>query len=198
MRLNQLRPAVEEDHIHAHLQHEEQEFNESSAAFDPHLWLSKTLIISIIKELQRRLIILQPELAAPLETSVQKFLSQLLTKEDTSKLRNKKFISYHNGFDYLARDAGFLIEDVITSNPAIRPGANQIISVKERFNEARINQETICLITEPQFSGGIAARITDPHSTSTVELDPLGRGFTRYSTFLANMINKLTNCGEPN
>ena len=157
---------------------------------DPHIWLSQELVISAIFGIQQRLAIIYPDKASSLQQSAEIFAERLRQQPSHSPLRDKKFISYHNGFDYLAKDAGFSIIDVMTTNTDLRPGAKPLVSIRNR-----VEQDSICLITEPQFSSGVVTKLVENGSIEVIEVDPTGGDYTRYSEFLSNTLAKLGRCG---
>jgi zinc transport system substrate-binding protein len=201
LRINQLRETAADDHVHQHNDVEpalrsaktQSESQQAIATIDPHLWLSKSLMILVIQGIQQRLTELHPELTNSLNMSVNSFTERLRSQWVSPLLKTKKFISYHNSFDYLAADTGFAIVDVMTTNTELRPGAHRVLAVKKLTATG-----DICLITEPQFKGGILTKLLDQDSEKIVEIDPMGRTYSRYSDFLADTLNRLAHCGKAN
>jgi len=187
-------------HQHGH-QHEHQRSTSSgnepngdetrTGIIDPHYWLNKELMISVIQGIKQQLIRIQPELEASLQQSVQEFIIRLSQKNEWKELTDRQFISYHNSFDYLAKAENFSIVEVMTTNTEVRPGAQQLGKIKNLLAD----KET-CLITEPQFSGGVIERVFKQSSLPTIEIDPLGAGFSDYSSYLDHIMQLLSQCGK--
>lgn len=192
LKVNQLRRSKvpEKFNSHDHLHGVQHEHGHAGNHIDPHFWLSRDLVASVIQGINLHLGERYPAMADALQQSADRYTSKLKSLALAQPTIDKEFISYHNGFDYLAREAGLSITDVMTTNPEIKPGAGHLAAIREKLQSGNI-----CFITEPQFKRGILVKLLQGNSSDLIELDPIGRGFNTYSDYLKSLYKKLTACG---
>jgi len=193
LKVNQVRrsKSPENSGPHDYLHSDHHGHGHAGNNIDPHFWLSKDLMASVIQGIGFHLGERYPAMADAFRQSAKLYASKLKALTLVQPITDKEFISYHNGFDYLAREAGLSITDVMTTNPELKPGAGHLAAIREKLQSGNI-----CFITEPQFKGGLFVKLLQGSSSDLIELDPIGRGFNTYSGFLESLYEKLTKCGS--
>ena len=85
---------------------------------------------------------------------------------------NKKVVTFHNAFDYLARDAGLEIIGVIETVPGQEPSAGELARLAERIKESG----AVAVFAEPQFSPRLAEVLAEEAGVKMDFLDPAATG----------------------
>jgi zinc/manganese transport system substrate-binding protein len=101
---------------------------------NPHYHLSPSNIYRVAGGITEALARVDPENAAFYRANLNAFQEKFKEKEKQwaeSKLRGKKFISYHKLFEYLAHEFGFEIIGYIEPKPGIPPSAGWIEKIIE-------------------------------------------------------------------
>jgi zinc transport system substrate-binding protein len=83
------------------------------AGKDPHTWLSPENVKTMASQITNELVLLQPSKEKEFRSSLQRFLEEIGSTEDSIKslLQDKKgmkFITYHPSLSYFARDFGLI------------------------------------------------------------------------------------------
>ncbi len=84
----------------------------------------------------------------------------------------RRFIVFHDGFQYFENRYGLAPAGVLTVNPEVSPGAERVRRLRARIVDGGIS----CVFIEPQFSAGIAETLVDGTGARVARLDPIGAG----------------------
>lgn len=160
----------EEEHHHKEHDHVEERMN-------PHLFASPGRVARMLRTISRQLGSLDPAGKELYTGNASRREAQMLAlaREMASaaqSLSNKKIITQHDVFAYLAHDAGLEVVAVITTHPGESPSAAEMLNLVRTARQAGAG----AIFTEPQYPeeiGRTIARETGiPHAT----LDPVASG----------------------
>ncbi len=85
---------------------------------------------------------------------------------------NKKIVTFHNAFAYLADDSGLEIVGVIQTAPGQSPSAGEL----SRLINVVKDSGAVCIYSEPQFSNRLSRLIADESGIKFDTLDPGATG----------------------
>jgi len=85
---------------------------------------------------------------------------------------NKKIVTFHNAFDYLARDSGLEIVGVIETVPGQEPSAGELARLAQKIKDSG----AVAVFAEPQFSDRVARVLADEARVKLDALDPTHTG----------------------
>ena len=162
----------------------------STRNLDAHLWMSRQLAMEIAAEVAAELEPLLPAHRESIRQRLQHFRTQLASLDAHVELPGVTLVSYHNAFNYLARELDLHIGDVIISQADLTPGARHFAHLAERFEE-----QPHCLIIEPQFRDSRLITTLGRLAGAVVELDPMGANAPSYSALYQSWGMELLRCG---
>ncbi len=162
----------------------------SGRNLDAHIWMSKILAAEIAAEIAAELAVLRPMHGDTIRQRLNDFRATLVALDIPVKLPGVVLVSYHNAFNYLAKELGLHICDVIISQTDLTPGARHFAQLAERFA-----QHPHCLIVEPQFRDTRLTATLGRLASAVVELDPMGANAPSYSALYRSWGAQLERCG---
>lgn len=148
--LSQGLATIEADHSH----HEHEHGHELG---DPHLWLDVQYVIIYVKRITAALVEIDPvntdyyqqrsaRYLAELEELDQWFLAQVAL----IPVANRKIITYHNAFNYLANRYGLEVEAFLVVNTDREPSSREMVEVTKLM----MSHPKRVVFTEPQVNTG--------------------------------------------
>jgi zinc transport system substrate-binding protein len=168
---------------------------------DPHMWLDTANARLWLDAIAQTLVRKDPvHQAAYLENAAAaKKLLVDLEKEIVQQLesiRDRKFILFHDGFQYFENRFSFPAAATLALNDAHPPGARRVAELRELMEAGNID----CVFTEPQFPTKIVNTLIIGTETRHGELDPIGLnltpGPTLYPALLRGLTASLRSCLE--
>jgi ABC-type Zn uptake system ZnuABC Zn-binding protein ZnuA len=115
------------------LLHENGSSNDELSGANPHLWLSVEAARLYVQAIRDALISADPEGEATYRDNADAFLAQLndletyvQEKAGAVPAANRKLVTTHDAFPYLAREVGFEVVAVVTTSPGQEPSAADI------------------------------------------------------------------------
>lgn len=166
---------------------------------DPHIWMDPENAKVIARELARTLAGLDSENAAKYQANVEKFTAGLdaLSKEissTVSPVRDKRYIVFHDAYQYFEARFGMSPAGSITINPEVTPGARRIKEIHDRI--AATN--AVCVFAEPQFESRYVDTVIEGTKARSAVLDGLGarepKGPQAYAGMMHRFVTALTSC----
>ncbi len=171
----------------------------TDSQIDPHIWLDPQNAKAMAQNIAKALIIKDPANADKYQANLQNLLEKLdaLTRKVQARLapvKNRPFITYHDGYQYFEARFGLNSRGVLIVNPEVKPGARYIQEINNRLEQAG----KICLFTEPQFSRKFLETIAENSRAKIALLDPLGSniapGPELYILLVEAMAKAFTEC----
>lgn len=162
-------PATAGDHDHDH--------DDDHAAANPHLFASPRMaarqVVNIAAELAR----LDPSAAPRYQRNAAAYAGHLDALADEfvalgKTLNNRRIITQHGVFDYLARDMGLDIVAVVQEHPGQEPAAAEMLALIRQAKAREVGG----LFTEPQYPAKVAEIIAREAGIASTILDPAASG----------------------
>jgi len=148
---------------------------------NPHTWVSPRNAILQVREIETALSTARPAGAGAFRRNADAYVSRLsaLAAEfdtATKTFRRRNIVTFHNVFDYLARDLGLTVVGVIETAPGQEPSAGEIRNLSRTIRERKVP----AVFSEPQYSpklsealareAGVPVRVLDPVATGSPAL----------------------------
>lgn len=138
------------------------------------------MVTAIAKELAR----LDPEKAGSYRENAAAYAARLNALADefkkvVARAPNKKIVTFHNAFDYLARDTGLELAGVIETVPGQQPSAGELAALAEKIRDSG----AVAVFSEPQYSPRVAAVLAEEAGVGLYQLDPGATGEMRSDVY---------------
>ncbi len=146
---------------------------------NPHSWVSPKNAALQVRAIEKALCEASPGNSARFRANADAYARRLesLHREfgDTARtFRKRNIVTFHNVFDYLARDYGLMIVGEIESAPGQEPSAGEIRKLVRTIREKGVP----ALFAEPQYPRRIADVIAREAGVPVRVLDPVATGST--------------------
>lgn len=157
--------------------------DDDHGAFDPHLWVSPKNVLEILPHLSEALISIDSSNETNYKQSLLNYTNRIteLDTKVTSQLQpyqQQAFISFHEAFQYFARDYGLVSAISIETYPGKEPTPKYLQSLIKLIKEKKIK----AIFSEPQFSPRIVESLAQDLDLKVYSLDPMETG-TPSTTF---------------
>jgi zinc transport system substrate-binding protein len=166
---------------------------------DPHIWMDPENAKVIARSLAETLAGLDAGNATKYRENAEKFAINLdaLSKEidgAVSPVRDKRYIVFHDAYQYFEARFGMSPAGSITINPEVTPGARRIKEIHDRI--AMTN--AVCVFAEPQFESKYVDTVIEGTKAKSAVLDGLGarepKGPQAYIGMMRRFVTALTSC----
>ena len=146
-----------------------------NAVADPHYWLSITNAKQIALNIAQALTDFDPHGKSQYQENLQVYLSKLdetdrKIKALFSGLSSREIITYHNGWQYFARDYGFKIVGNVESSQGSEPTPARFRELSKTISKHKVK----VLFSEPAVSRRLAESLARDFGLRLYELDPFG------------------------
>jgi len=143
--------------------------------FNPHIWLSPKNAIVMAKKTRDTLTEAMPTAAGEFDANCASYVAELekldaWTKSVVDSLQNKRFVSFHPAWSYLARDYGLVEAETIEISPGVEPTPKSLSRIIESVRALGVK----AVFTEPQFNPKTAEIIAAEAGIKVSMLDPFG------------------------
>ncbi len=151
---------------------------------NPHSWVSPKNAILQVRAIEKALSAASPGNKARFRTNADGYVKRLeaLAAEfdaASKRFRNRNIVTFHNVFDYLARDLGLAVVGEIETVPGQEPSAGEI---RKLIGVIRTNRAA-AVFGEPQYPEKLAAMIGREAGVPVRVLDPVATGPTAPTTY---------------
>jgi zinc/manganese transport system substrate-binding protein/manganese/iron transport system substrate-binding protein len=140
---------------------------------NPHAWLDARLAARYVEHIRDGLIGIDPEGAAEYEANAAAYLEELgaLDREIEEAVQsipeqNRKLVTFHDAFPYLASRYGLEIIAVVLESPGQEPNARDVARLTETLRAAGVP----AVFREPQFNAEILEQAADEAGVRVLEL----------------------------
>lgn len=144
---------------------------------NPHLFSSPRMAARMVKNIASGLAKADPSNAdryrrngASYSDGLDKLAEEL--GSTVKGLKNRKIVTQHAVFDYLARDGGLEIAAVIQEDPGMEPSAAEMLQLVRIIRKEKVG----ALFTEPQYSAKVGEAIAREAKIPVAVLDPVATG----------------------
>lgn len=176
---------------------EHQHHHHHHGDLDPHIWLSITNIKYIIQQITSQLANLDQQNKNIYEKNSKQLINKLentksLIKQKLSTQNLKKYIVFHDAYQYFEQEFQVQSEGVLTLNPEIPLGAKALIELKSKIKQNQID----CLFAEPEFDSKKINELAINLKLNFAILDPLGskNSITKIEDLLLTLTDIIINC----
>jgi zinc transport system substrate-binding protein len=151
----------------------------SPADVNPHTWVSPKSAVLQVRAIENALSGASPGDAARFRANADAYVRRLEAlsrefEEASGAFRKRNIATFHNVFDYLARDYGLTVVGEVESAPGQEPSAGEIRKLVRMMRD----KEVPALFAEPQYPKRIAEMIAREAGVPTLVLDPVATGST--------------------
>lgn len=151
---------------------------------NPHTWVSPRNAILQVRAIEKALSEASPGNAPMFRRNADTYVARLAAlagefEEAGARVRNRNIVTYHNVFDYLARDLGLKIVGEIEETPGQEPSAGEVRKLIRVIREKR----AAAVFREPQYPKRLAEMIAGEAGVPVRTLDPVSTGSTAPSTY---------------
>nr|WP_082691557.1 metal ABC transporter substrate-binding protein [Paenibacillus rubinfantis] len=171
--------ANEEEHAADHEANAEEaahdhEHNHDHGGLDPHVWLSPTLAVQEVRNIEAALAKADPEHADQYKQNADAYAAKLeqLDQDFTEGLANAKrkdFITQHAAFGYLAQEYGLIQVPIAGLSPDQEPSAAQMTEIVKFAEEHQVKT----IFFETLVSSKVAETIAREIGAKTAVLNPI-------------------------
>ncbi len=144
---------------------------------NPHSWVSPRNAILQVREIEKALSEARPDGARAFRRNADAYvsrLSALAVEFDAAArtFRRREIVTFHNVFDYLARDLGLSVVGNIETAPGQEPSAGEIRKLARTIRERKVP----AVFSEPQYSPKLAEALAREAGVPVRVLDPVATG----------------------
>jgi zinc transport system substrate-binding protein len=165
----------------------------SDGGFDPHIWLSPSLVKIQSKTIYSALAALDPDNEGVYKANLDAFISDI-DKLDANiratleKTESKKFVVFHPAWGYFAQDYG--LEMIPVEVGGQEPSAQELAALIEQAKAENIK----VVFAQPEFSQEYAETIAQEIGGEVILIGPLNpdwlNNLTKVAETFANVLNK--------
>ncbi|MDX1816972.1 MAG: zinc ABC transporter substrate-binding protein [Marinobacter sp.] len=163
---------------------------------DPHIWVDPALAVDMARKIVAALSELPDQDSAQLDRNLTRFENAVKQREaaiseQLEPTHDISLFAYHSALTRFADHYGLHIEDVLTLNPELSPGARHVAEIRNKLGQARHP----CVLTEPQFNRqwwhtateGMDVTIStwDPLAT---DIKPTASGYLEFQQSIADAV----------
>ena len=166
---------------------------------DVHFWLDPKNGIEIVKGITRELSKMYPENINIYKKNAKEVIKKIKLTDKAVKLKlnpikEKKFIVFHDAYQYFEKAYGLNAFGSILIDPEQPPSPNRLIKIRSKIKTLNAH----CVFKEPQFRAKIINTVIEDTNVKVGTLDPLGAdlesGPNMYVDLLENLSNNLVDC----
>jgi len=151
---------------------------------NPHSWVSPKNAILQVQAIEQALSKASPENRETFRRNADAYVKRLEGLADefdqaAKRFRKRNIVTFHNVFDYLARDAGLTIVGEIEVTPGQEPSAGEIHKLIETIR----TKKAAAVFGEPQYPARLAEMVANEAGVPVRSLDPVATGSTSLTTY---------------
>jgi len=161
---------------------------DSHGDINPHLWPAPTLAIKQVENIASQLGEQLPQYQNQFRKNAIEYIKKIETlrekmKKETSSLKTREFITFHEAFVYFAREFDLKIPTAIEREPGTEPTAREMAEIIKIIKKS----SSKVIFTEPQYSPKSAEIIAKASGASIYHLDPVVTGEYKKEAYLEIM-----------
>jgi ABC-type Zn uptake system ZnuABC Zn-binding protein ZnuA len=178
---------LEEDTEHGHSDHENCDHQTN-----PHGWVSPFVAADMTRWIGERLSEIDPGNAETYHRNTERYTTRLdslgqALRDVLSGAVNRRIVTFHSAFDYLARDLGLEVVAVISEDANSRASARQVVELIAMIEAS----DPVGIFSEPQYPDGLVRLISEETGVPHYVLDPASSGDDDPSSYIRTMIRNM-------
>lgn len=151
---------------------------------NPHTWASPRSAVLQVRAIEKALSEASPGDAPAFRKNADAYAARLAGLADefetaAARFRNRNIVTFHNAFDYLARDLGLSVVGRIEEAAGQEPSAGEIEALLTRIRQKGV----AAVFAEPQYPARLAEIVADEAGVPVRILDPVVTGSTSPSAY---------------
>ncbi len=144
---------------------------------NPHTWVSPRNAILQVRAIEKALSAASPANAGAFRRNADAYAARLAALAGefdaaAKRFRARNVVTFHNVFDYLARDAGIAVAGRIEETPGQEPSAGEIHALVRTIRRTK----AAAVFAEPQYPERLAAIVAGEAGVPLRVLDPVSTG----------------------
>jgi ABC-type Zn uptake system ZnuABC Zn-binding protein ZnuA len=164
---------------------------------NPHTWVSPRNAIFQVREIEKALSEARPGLAPAFRRNADAYVFRLTAlaaefEAAAMTFRRTNIVTFHDVFDYLARDVGLTVVGKIETVPGQEPSAGEI----QRLSRTIREKEVPAVFSEPQYSPKLADTLAREAGVPVRVLDPVATGSPALTAYEDAMRRNLSTLKE--
>jgi ABC-type Zn uptake system ZnuABC Zn-binding protein ZnuA len=164
---------------------------------NPHTWVSPRNAILQVREIEKALSEARPGLAPAFRRNADAYVFRLTAlaaefEAAAMTFRRTNIVTFHDVFDYLARDVGLTVVGTIETVPGQEPSAGEI----QRLSRTIREKEVPAVFSEPQYSPKLADAVAREAGVPVRVLDPVATGSPALTAYEDAMRRNLSTLKE--
>lgn len=164
---------------------------------NPHTWVSPRNAILQVREIEKALSEARPGLAPAFRRNADAYVFRLKAlaaefEAAARTFRRTNIVTFHDVFDYLARDVGLTVVGTIETVPGQEPSAGEI----QRLSRTIREKEVPAVFSEPQYSPKLAEMLAREAGVPVRVLDPVATGSPALTAYEDAMRRNLSTLKE--
>ncbi|MGI6269233.1 MAG: metal ABC transporter substrate-binding protein [Candidatus Howiella sp.] len=165
---------------------------EDGGIVNPHIWLSTENAAVMAKNICAALSAASPENANVFEENLARFQEEAADIHAAyidrfAALQQRRIITFHEAFEYLADEFGLEVEAVIETEPGTAPDPQTLSELIDTVKTGACN----AIFTEPQYPDDTAQAISRETGVPVYTLDPIVTGEMTADSFLSTLRSDL-------
>lgn len=164
--------------------HEEHHHEEHNHSVNSHIWMSPKNAVIQVSNIAEALSSMYPQYENEITRNKESYIKTLneLSEELTEKakvLKGKNIITFHESYDYLAKDYSFNIIATVESHDGNEPSAKGLAELTEIIKEQNVK----VLFTEPDYKGSAATVLSNETGVAICVLNPVTKGDSSLTSY---------------
>ncbi len=164
---------------------------------NPHTWVSPRNAILQVRAIEKALSAARPASAGAFRRNADAYVSRLSALAEefeaaAKTFRRRNIVTFHNVFDYLARDLGLTVVGEIETAPGQEPSAGEIRNLSRTIRERKVP----VVFSEPQYSPKLADALAREAGVPVRVLDPVATGSPALAAYEDAMRRNLSTLKE--
>lgn len=170
-----------------HIESNHHEHGHSHGNFDPHIWLSPTLVIKQVENITDALVNEYPNDKNEFERNSQLFIKELKSLKNKielilSEVGSKEFMVFHPSWGYFADEFG--LQQIPVEIEGKEPNPNELNKIISFAKEKGIKR----IFAQKQFSSIVLEAISKELDGEVISIDPLAENYAENLKLIAKKI----------
>lgn len=167
-----------------HDHEEDNSHHDHNHHFNSHIWLSVRNAKKQVQNIKNGLVENFPQYENHINQNCENYLKRLdnldkQIKENYPIPQGEKVVTFHQAYDYMARDAGFEIVECIESDDGNEPSPKKLAHLCDEMGEQNIT----ALFTEPDYNGNAADIVASEIGAKVYVLNPVISGEEKLTAY---------------
>lgn len=178
---------------HGHDDHAHDDHEHAHGDTDLHLWLDIENAKHFVELAATELAANYPDHGPAFADNAANTLEKLNAldaqiKEQLAGLEDKKFVTFHDAYQYFENQYGLANAGTVTLSPEVKPGAKRLTELKSHLKEDQI----ACIFAEPQFDAKLVDLAIEGTTVKKATLDPLGASLEDGTELYFNLMREMS------